>query len=108
MSESTGSAEKAQLFSYLVTLAYGEKDEPTLAQVVFLSAKEGEDARTVAKALLENAKNTSPQTPRFDWSTLKLQGSQTLKDKELTELVEAASQGQVGVGRVSRLKLSPD
>ena len=108
MSKSTGRAEKAQFFPYLVTLTYGEKDEPTLAQVVFLSDKEGEDTRMVAKALLENAKNTAPQTPRFDWSTLKVQGSQTLNDKELTKLVDAASQGQVGVGRVSRLKLSPD
>ena len=108
MSESTGRAEKAQFFAYLVTLAYGEKDEPILAQVVFLSAKEGEDRRMVAKALLENSKNTAPHTPRFDWSTLKVQGSQTLNDKELTKLVDVASQGQVCVGRVSRLKLSPD
>lgn len=108
MSESTGRAEKAEFFPYLVTLAYGEKDEPTLAQVVFLSDKEGEDTSMVAKALLENSKNTAPQTPWFDWSTLKVQGSQTLDDKELTKLVDAASQGQVGVGRVSRLKLSPD
>ena len=106
MCESIGSAEKAQFFPYLVTLAYGEKDEPTLAQVVFLSAEEGEDTKMVAKALLESVKNTTPQTPRFDWSTLKVQGSQTLNDKELTKLVDAASQGQVGVGSVSRLKLS--
>ena len=108
MSESTGSADKAQFFPYLVTLAYGEKDTPTLAQVVFLSDKAGEDTRTIAKSLLENAKNVAPQTPRFDWSTLKVQGSQTLDDKELSKLVEAASQGQVGVGRVSALKLNQD
>lgn len=108
MSESTDSAEKTQFFLYLVTLAYGEKDTPTLAQVVFLSDKEEEDTRTVAKALIENAKNTAPKTPRFDWSTLKVQGSQTLNDKELTKLVDAASQGQVGIGRVSGLKISPD
>ena len=91
-----------------MTLAYGEKDTPTLAQVVFLSYKEEEDTRTVAKALIENAKNTDPKTPRFDWSTLKVQGSQTLNDKELTKLVDAASQGQVGIGRVSGLKISPN
>ena len=108
MSESTGRAEKAQFFAYLVTLAYGEKDEPTLAQVVFLSDKAGEDTRSIAKSLLENAKNVAPQTPRFDWSTLKVQGSQTLDDKELLKLVEAASQGQVGIGRVSGLKLNQD
>ena len=108
MSESTDSAEKTQFFLYLVTLAYGEKDRPTLAQVVFLSDKEEEDTRTVAKALIENAKNTDPKTPRFDWSTLKVQGSKTLNDKELTKLVDAASQGQVGIGRVSGLKISPN
>ena len=108
MSESTDSTETTQFFLYLVTLAYGEKDTPTLAQVVFLSDKEEEDTRTVAKALIENAKNTAPKTPRFDWSTLKVQGRQTLKDKEITQLVDAASQGQVGVGRVSKLKLSLD
>ena len=108
MSESTDSAEKTQFFLYLVTLAYGEKDTPTLAQVVFLSDKEEEDTRTVAKALIENAKNTAPKTPRFDWSTLKVQGSKTLNDKELTKLVDAASQGQVSIGRVSGLKISPN
>ena len=108
LSESTSRAETAQFFAYLVTLAYGEKDAPTLAQVVFLSDKEAEDVRTVAKALLEKAKNTAPDIPRFDWSTLKVQGSKTLNDKELTRLVDAALQGQVGVGRVSGLKLSSD
>ena len=108
MSESTSRAETAQFFAYLVTLAYGEKDAPTLAQVVFLSNKEAEDVRTVAKALLEKAKNTAPDFPRFDWSTLKVHGSKTLNDKELTRLVDEALQGQVGVGRVSGLKLSSD
>ncbi|QNI88316.1 hypothetical protein SynROS8604_01684 [Synechococcus sp. ROS8604] len=37
-----------------------------------------------------------------------MQGSQVLEDKELSKLVEAASQGQVGVGRVSGLKLVQD
>ena len=105
--ESTGSADAEQVLPYLVTLAYGDKDTPTLAQVVFLSDKEDENTRTVAKALLENASITAPQTPRFDWSTLKVQGRQSLNDEGLTTLVTAASKGQVGVGRVSRLKLSP-
>ena len=73
-----------------------------------VSDKEAEDVRTVAKALLEKATNTAPDFPRFDWSTLKVQGSKTLNDKELTRLVDAALQGQVGVGRVSGLKLSSD
>ena len=108
MSESPNRAETAEVFAYLVTLASGEKDAPTLAQVVFLSGVEAEDTRSVAKALLENAKHPAPHTPRFDWSTLKVQGSQTLNDRELMALVDAAAQGQVGVGRVSRLKLSVD
>jgi hypothetical protein len=108
LSESTSRAETAQFFAYLVTLAYGEKDSPTLAQVVFLSEKEAEDTRSVAQALLVNAKNTAPYTPRFDWSTLKVQGSQTMNDRELMTLVDAAAQGLVGVGRVSGLKLSGD
>lgn len=108
MSEPTDRAETTPFFAYLVTLAYGNKDAPTLAQVVFLSDKEGEDTRTVAKALLENANSAAPQTPRFDWSSLKVQGSQTLNQQDLTSLVNAAAQGQVGVGRVSGLKLSED
>ena len=108
LSEPTDSAEKAQIFPYLVTLAYSEKDATTLAQVVYLSDKKGEDTKTVAKALLEKAKNTAPRTPRFDWSTLKVNGSQTLNSKDLTKLVDAAVEGQVGIGRVSRLKLSAD
>ena len=108
LSESTDSAETAQFIPYLVTLAYSEKEVTTLAQVVYLSDKEGEDTKTVAKALLEKANNTAPQTPRFDWSTLKVNGSQSLNSKDLTKLVEAAVGGQVGVGRVSRLKLTPD
>ena len=108
MSESTDSAEKAQFIPYLVTLVYSEKEVNTLAQVVYLSDKEGEDTRTVAKALLEKANNTAPQTPRFDWSTLKVNGSQTLNSKDLTKLVEAAVGGQVGIGRVSRLKLTAE
>ena len=107
MRESTGSADAAQVLPYLVTIAYGDKDTPTLAQVVFLSDKEDENTRTVAKALLENASITAPQTPRFDWSTLKVQGRQSLNYEGLTTLVTAASKGHVGVGLVSRLKLSP-
>jgi hypothetical protein len=108
LSESPNRAETAEVFAYLVTLAYGEKDAPTLAQVVFLSGVGAEDTRSVAMALLENAKHAAPHTPRFDWSTLMVQGSQTLNDRELMALVDAAAQGQVGVGRVSRLKLSAD
>ena len=94
--------------AYLVTLAYGDKEAPTLAQVVYLSETEGEDTRTVAEAVLRHAKNTTPKTPRFDWNTLKVKGTQTLNEQETAELVEACAKGQVGVGRVSVLKLSSD
>ena len=95
-------------FPYLVTLAYGKHEEPTLAQVVFLSDNEGEDTRTVAECLLNNAKNDVPQIPRFDWTTLKVQGINSLDAAETTKLIDAAYKGQVGVGRVSRLRLSAD
>lgn len=87
LSEPADDAEKAQFFLYLVTLAYCEKDISTLAQVVFLSIKEEEDTRTVAKALINNAKNTAPQTPRFEWSALRVQGSQTLNNNKSSKLV---------------------
>ncbi len=88
-----------------MTLAYGDAAAPTLAQVVFLSDREGEDAGTVATFLLQNAQAETPQMPRFDWMSLKVQGSKTLSEKELGMLVSAASNGQVGVGRVSPLRL---
>ena len=95
----------AAVFAYLVTLAYGDVEAPTLAQVVFLSHREGEDASSVATSLLQNAQAQSPQLPRFDWTTLKVQGNQTLGQADLVKLVGAAAKGQVGVGRVSALKL---
>lgn len=51
------------MFAYLVTLAYGDVEVPTLAQVVFLSHREGEDASSVATFLLQNAQAQSPQMP---------------------------------------------
>ena len=95
-------------FPYLVTLAYGDLEAPTLAQVVFFGDNESEDTRTVAECLLKNAKNAAPQIPRFDWTTLKVQGINSLDAAETTQLIDAASKGQVGVGRVSRLKLAAD
>jgi len=94
--------------AYLVTLAYGDQEAPTLAQVVFLSETEGEDTRTVAEAVLRHANNTAPQTPRFDWSTLRVNGSEILSAEDTANLVDACAKGQVGVGRVSLLKLSSD
>ena len=94
--------------AYLVTLAYGDQEAPTLAQVVYLSGTEGEDTRTVAEAVLRHANNPSPQTPRFDWSTLRVNGTETLDADATASLVDAYSKGQVGVGRVSVLKLSSD
>jgi hypothetical protein len=92
----------------LVTLAYGDQEAPILAQVVYLSKTEGEDTRTVAEAVLRHANNTSTQTPRFDWSTLRVNGTETLDADATAKLVDACSKGQVGVGRVSVLKLSSD
>ena len=99
---------KPPFVPYLVTLAYGDLEAPTLAQVVFLGDNESEDTRTVAECLLNNAKNAAPQIPRFDWTTLKVQGINSLDAAETTKLIDAASKGQVGVGRVSRLKLAAD
>ena len=96
------------IFPYLVTLAYGNPEAPTLTQVVFLSNHESEDTRSVAEALQKHTQNTAPQTPRFDWTTLRVQGTKSLDAAETAKLVNAASSGQVGVGRVSRLKLSED
>ena len=99
---------KLPFVPYLVTLAYGDLEAPTLAQVVFFGDNESEDTRTVAECLLKNAKNAAPQIPRFDWTTLKVQGINSLDAAETTQLIDAASKGQVGVGRVSRLKLAAD
>ena len=95
-------------FAYLVTLAYGDQDEPTLAQVVFISNQDREDVATVARGLLQNARGESSQIPRFDWSTLRVQGTQTMSDDELTQLIDACTKGQVGVGRVAKLRLTSD
>ena len=94
--------------AFLVTLGYGETEAPTLAQVVFLSDNTSEDTKTVAEAVLRHATNTAPQAPRFDWSTLRVNGTQTLNEQETAKLVSACSKGQVGVGRVSKLQLSED
>ena len=90
----------------MVTLAYGDLETPTLATVVFLSDQQGEDTKSVANALLSSAKNATEQKPLFEWSTLKVQGNKTLTSAELAELINAASQGRVGVGRVTPVKLS--
>ena len=95
-------------FAYLVTLAYGDQDEPTLAQVVFISDQDREDTATVAKGLLQHVRGDGTQIPRFDWSTLRVKGTQTLSANELAGLIDACSNGQVGVGRVSKITLSPD
>ena len=97
-----------QSFPYLVTLAYGDLEAPTLAQVIFLSDNESEDIRTVAEALLKHSQSSAPQSPRFDWSTLRVRGTNSLDAAETAKLVDAASNGQVGVGRVSLLMLIAD
>ena len=94
--------------AYLVTLAYGDQEAPTLAQVIYISETEGEDTRTVAEAVLRHASNTAPQKQRFDWSTMRLNGTEMLDADSTASLVDACSKGQVGIGRVSVLKLSSD
>lgn len=93
-------------FTYLVTLAYGDPDSPILATVVFVSEQSGEEPKTVAEALLTNAKNTSTQSPYFQWSTLKRQGNKAFSTEELAMLIEAAGRGRVGVARATPLKLN--
>ena len=94
--------------SYLVTLAYGDQEATTLAQVIYLSETEGEDTRTVAEAVFLHASNTAPQKPRFDWSSLRLNDTEMLDAEGTASVVDACSKGQVGIGRVSVLKLSCD
>ena len=96
----------APFFPYLVTLAWGDLEAPTLATVVFLSEQADEDTKSVASALVEHASATLPQKPAFEWSTLKLGGDTTPSEADLAALVEAATQGTVGIARVTKLKLS--
>ena len=91
--------------AYLVTLAFGDPEAPTLATVVFVSEEKGENTHSVAKALMTSAGNSSTQRPCFQWTTLKRQGNKTFSTKELAMLIEAAGRGKVGVGRVTPLKL---
>jgi len=96
----------APFFPYLVTLAWGDPEAPTLATVVFLSEQADEDTKSVASALVEHARTMLPQKPAFEWSTLKLGGDTTPSEADLAALVEAATQGTVGIARVTKLKLS--
>ena len=97
---------EAQFFPYLATLAWGDLEAPTLATVVFLSEQADEDTKSVASTLVEHARTMLPEKPAFDRSTLKLGGDTTSSEAELAALVEAATQGTVGIGRVTTLKLS--
>ena len=63
-----------ELFPYIVTLAWGDLDVARLATVIFLSEQPGEDATSVAKALLKTSQAMPSQKPCFDWTTLKVQG----------------------------------
>ena len=96
----------APFYPYLVTLAWGDFESPTLATVVFLSEQPDEDTKSVASALVEHARTMLAQKPAFEWSTLKLGGDTTPSEADLAALVEAATQGTVGIARVTKLKLS--
>ena len=92
--------------AFLVTLGYSGTEAPTFAKVLFVSDNASEDTKTVAEAVLRHANNVAPQAPRFDWSILRVKGTQTLNEQETAKLASALSKGQVGVGRVSKLQLS--
>ena len=94
------------IYPYLVTLGYGDRKSPTLATVVFLSENKNEDIKSVANSLLTNANNILAEKTRFDWSTLKVQGNKILAMDELAKLVEDATKGKVGVGRVTPVRLN--
>ena len=100
------SLSDAPFFPYLVTLAWGDLEAPTLATVVFLSEQADEDTKSLASALVEHARTMLPQKPAFEWSTLKLGGDTTPSEADLAALVEAVTQGTVGIARVTKLKLS--
>ena len=93
-------------YPYLVALGYGDRKSPTLATVVFLSENKNEDIKSVANSLLTNANNILAKKTRFDWSTLKVQGNKILAMDELAKLVEDATKGKVGVGRVTPVRLN--
>ena len=95
-----------ELFPYIVTLAWGDFDVARLATVIFLSEQPSEDATSVAKALLETSQAMPSQKPCFDWTTLKVQGSNALTDEGLAKLLHAAIQGDVGVVRVTAMRFS--
>ena len=85
----------------------GKPEAPTLATVAFLSEQADEDTKSVASALVQqHARTMLPQKPAFEWSTLKLGGDTTPSEAELAALVEAATQGKVGVARATKLKLN--
>ena len=96
----------SQPFAYLVTIAFGDREAPILATVVYLSDQTGEDAKSVAEALVTNAANSSTQRPCFQWTTLKGQNNKTFSTEELAMLISAAGQGRIGVARVTPVKLN--
>ena len=100
------SLSDAPFFPSLVTLAWGDLEAPTLATVVFLSAQADADTKSVASALVQHARSVLPQKPAFEWSTLKLGGDTAASEAELAALVEAATQGTVGIARATKLKLN--
>ena len=74
--------------------------------MVFLSEQADADTKSVASALVQHARSVLPQKPAFEWSTLKLRGDTAPSEAELAALVAAATQGTVGIARVTKLKLN--
>ena len=90
----------------MATLAWGDLEAPTLATVVFLSEQADADTKSVASALVQHARSGLTQKPAFKWSTLKLGGDTAPSEAELAALVAAATQGTVGIARVTKLKMN--
>ncbi len=74
--------------------------------MVFLSEQADADTTSVVSALVQHPRSMLPQKPAFEWSTLKLRGDTAPSEAELAALVAAATQGTVGIERVTKPKMN--
>ena len=95
--------------AYLVTLAYGDQEAPTLAQVIYLSETEGEDTPTVAEAVPPRQQHRPAKAP-VRLGTLRLNGTKTLDADGTASLVDACSSASASVGLCAEtfLRLTAD
>ena len=96
----------SEIFPYLVTLAWGDVESPTIASVVYLSLNSSENTKSLAEALQQINEIKPSQQPGFDWSTLHASGRNVSSDQVLEDLLNTASQGLVGIARVTAVRLS--